>query len=389
MTERLYYEDSFLTHFLATVEAVEEDGRRVYLDRTAFYPSSGGQPHDTGVLNGVAVVDVIDQDERVAHVLAQPLGVVAGAPVAGVVNWTRRQDHMQQHSGQHLLSGVLGDLYQVQTLSFHLGEEISTIEIDKPGLTAEQVMAAEQRVNELIWAGRGVTVQYEDASVAGGLRKASEREGTLRIVSISGLDRSACGGTHVTSTSQIGMLAIRGFDKVRGNLRIEFLCGHRALRRARADFEKLTAAARLFSSTLDDVPELVAALQGRAKESEKAARKLAGELACFEGLRKYQETTPNAAGVRFVEEVHAELEDTVRARAQSFTANPRAVYVGVSEARLAVLYAVSADSGVNAGQVLKAALTEVGGRGGGAATLAQGSVPDRAALDNLRERLRN
>lgn len=389
MTERLYYEDSFLTHFLATVQAVEQDGRHVYLDRTAFYPSSGGQPNDTGILNGVAVVDVIDQEERVAHVLAQPLGVAVGASVAGVLNWTRRQDHMQQHSGQHLLSGVLGDLYKVKTLSFHLGEEVSTIEIDKPELSAEQVRVAEQRVNELIWEGRGVTVHYEDASVASGLRKASEREGTLRIVSISGLDRSACGGTHVTCTSQIGLLTIRGFDKVRGNLRIEFLCGYRALRRARADFDRLTAAARLFSSTLDDVPELIGALQGKAKEADKAARKLAGELAGVEGARKYQSTEPNAAGVRFVEETHGELDETVRTRAQAYTGGAKAVYLGVSEARLAVLFAVSADSGVNAGQVLKAALTEVGGRGGGAATLAQGSVPDKAALDKVRERLRH
>ncbi|MBL8213464.1 MAG: hypothetical protein JNK87_22290 [Bryobacterales bacterium] len=389
MTERLYYEDSFLTHFLGTVQAVEQDGRYVYLDRTAFYPASGGQPHDTGMLNSVPVVEVIDEQDRVAHVLAQPLGVTVGSSVAGVVNWARRRDHMQQHSGQHLLSGVLADLYKVQTLSFHLGEELSTIEIDKPGLLAAQVAAAEQRVNELIWEGRGVTVHYEEASVAGGLRKASEREGTLRIVSISGLDRSACGGTHVTCTSQIGMMTIRGFDKVRGNLRIEFLCGHRALRRARTDYEKLTAAARLFSSPLDDVPELIGALQGKAKDAEKAARKLAGELAWFEGRRKYQETAPNAAGLRFVEETHGELDETVRARAQALTSGEKAVYLGVSEERLAVLYAASADSGIQAGQVLKAALTEVGGRGGGAATLAQGSVPDKAALDKVRERLRN
>lgn len=389
MTERLYYEDSFLTHFRAKVTAVRDDGRRVYLDRTAFYPSSGGQPYDRGTLGGLAVVDVVDEDALIAHVLAEPLALGEGAEVSGVVDWVRRQDHMQQHSGQHLLSGVLADLFGMHTLSFHLGDEVSTIELDKPALTAAQIVTAEQRVNELIWEGRGVTVHFEDSSVVSGLRKASDREGLLRIVSISGLDRSACGGTHVTCTSQIGLVTIRGLDKVRGNVRIEFLCGQRALRQARADYDALSAAARLFSSPLGDVPELISALQAKAKDAEKTGRKLATDLAGLEGARAYQATPANAAGIRFCEEVHAELEETVRARAQAFTSGSKAVYLGVSEARLAVLLAVSADSGLNAGQVLKAALAETGGRGGGAATLAQGSVPDKAALDKVRERLRN
>jgi alanyl-tRNA synthetase len=387
MSERLYYGDSFLTRFLASVTDAADDGHRVYLSKTAFYPTSGGQPQDRGTLNEIAVIDVVEEDGRIAHVLEKPLAV--GAVVAGVVDWTRRHDHMQQHSGQHLLSGVLFDLYGIHTLSFHLGEEISTIEIDRPSLSAEQIAAVEQRGNELIWEGRPVQVHYEDAELAVGLRKASEREGTLRIVSISGLDRSACGGTHVTSTAQIGMLSIRRLDKVRGNVRIEFLCGLRALKRARADLDCLNAAARLFSSSLDAVPELIAALQEKAKDSEKTARKLALDLAVLEGARKYQQAATNSDGVRFLEEHHGELDETVRAVAQSFTSGSRAVYLGVSETRLAVLYAVSADQGSNAGQVLKAALQAVGGRGGGAATLAQGSVPDRAALDNLLERLRH
>ncbi len=382
MTERLFYTDSYLTVFDASVVETADAGRRVYLDRTAFYPSSGGQPNDLGTLGGVRVLDVVDEDERVAHLLEQPLQ--AGG-VSGCVDWARRFDHMQQHSGQHLLSAVFESLYGMKTVSFHLGAEVSTIDLETAALSAAQVRAAEERAFQLVLDCKPLSVAFEDATAAAGLRKASEREGTLRIVSIEGVDRSACGGTHVRSSGEIGPILIRKQEKIRNNVRVEFLCGLRALRRARADFEALSAAAKLFSAPLDEVPELAKALQEQAKEADKARRKLAVELALRRGTELFAASAEDASGLRrHVERVAAGgLGDEVRALAQGFTAAGRGVFVAACDDPASVMLATSVESGVYAGNRLKELLAVHGGRGGGSAQMAQASLPSVAALNAL------
>ncbi len=382
MTERLYYTDSYLTAFDACVVENAEAGLRVYLDRTALYPASGGQPNDLGTLNGIRVLDVVDEGERIAHVLKQPL---QADRVSGAVDWTRRFDHMQQHSGQHLLSAVFEALYGMKTVSFHLGAESSTIDLETPALSPAQVRAVEERTCQLVLECKPLSVAFEDASAAEGLRKASEREGTLRIVSIEGIDRSACGGTHVKSTGEIGPVQIRKLEKIRGNVRVEFLCGHRALRRARADYEALTAAAKLFSSPLDEVPALVHALQEQAKDSEKARRKLAVELAVRRGAELFAAASEDSSGQRrHVERVSADgLGDEVRALAQGFTSTGRGVFIAACDNPPSVMLAASAESGVHAGNRLKELLAAQGGRGGGSAQMAQGSLPSVEALNAL------
>jgi len=183
MTVRHYYTDAYRAEFTAAIVERSGDGTRVYLDETAFYPTSGGQPHDVGTLGGVAVVDVVDEDERIAHVLAAPLG--GSEPrLVGRIDWVRRYDHMQQHTGQHLLSAVFEDMFGAKTVSVHFGPESSTLDLDVESLTHEQLVAAETRANELVGEARPVVVTFEDAQAAQGLRKASERTGTLRVVSI-------------------------------------------------------------------------------------------------------------------------------------------------------------------------------------------------------------
>lgn len=385
MTERLYYQDASLTAFAANVVEAAEDGRRVYLDRTAFYPASGGQPADRGVLGGVEVVDVIDEDDRVAHMMAGPVGL---GPVEGAVDAARRRDHMQQHTGQHLLSAVLEELYSIPTLSFHMGAEVSDIEIGAAALTGEQIVAVERRVNELIWENRAVSVEFEDAATVQGLRKPSERPGRLRVVTIAGMDRSACGGTHVSGTAAIGLVLLRKLDKVRGNVRLEFVCGGRALRAARGDFERLGTVARVLSAAAEEAPELVAALQAKAAGLEKANRKLAMDLALHVGRQLWEQAAADAAGVRRHVRTSSVVGDEERAMAQGFTAGSKGVFLAVGEGANAVLLAVSIDSGWNAGDVLKACLQAVGGRGGGNAQLAQGSVPSAEALGRLVELLK-
>src|ERR1051326_3145750 len=219
-TTRLYYTDSYLTTFEAQVVEVADEGRRGYLDRTAFYPTSGGQAHDLGNLNGVRLADVIDEGERIAHVLESPLDATR---VAGEVEWGRRFDHMQQHTGQHLLSAVLEEAYEFHTVSVHFGRDYSSLDLDADSLSADQIQAAEMRANLVIAENRLVTTTFEDAATASGLRKGTDRTGTLRIVTIAGLDRSACGGTHVRATGEIGGLLIRKVERVRKSARLEFV----------------------------------------------------------------------------------------------------------------------------------------------------------------------
>ena len=382
MTERLYYTDSYLCEFHARVVERSDDGRTVYLDRTLFYPASGGQPFDAGSIAGVAVVEVVDEEERIAHRLAAPLP--AYGEVSGEIDWTRRFDHMQQHSGQHLLSAVFEELFGLHTVSFHLGAESATIDLEGGPVEARTVVEAERRANQVVAENRAMDVRFEDAGTAQGLRKPSERAGTLRIVSIDGLDRSACGGTHVRTTGEIGPILLRRMEKIRQSVRVEFVCGGRAVRRARADFEALSKIAQLFSAPLDEVAPMVAAQLDTAKTGEKARRKLELELAAYQGKELYTTTEAGPDGTRrAVQRLdRGNLED-LRAVAQNFTAQAKSIFIATLKDPPSVLLAASADSGVDAGKLLKAALTEAGGRGGGNARIAQGSVPDAALLDVL------
>jgi alanyl-tRNA synthetase len=377
MTERLYYTDCYLHEFHARVIETADDSRRVYLDRTAFYPTSGGQPFDVGTLGGVAVREVVDEEYRVAHILEAPL---AAGEVEGRVDWARRFDHMQQHTGQHLLSAVLEEMFEIPTVSFHMGAATSTIDVGAAAMDPGQIERAEARCAEIIAEARPVAISFEDASPDLGLRKASVRTGTLRIVSIAELDRSACGGTHVRSTAEAGPLLIRKLDKVRGQVRIEFVCGGRALRQAREDFRTLSEISRILSIPCEDAPAAIAAQIDKAKALEKNCQRLAVELAHLEGRELYAASVPDAAGFRRTVQ-RGTLDDVMRARAQAFIAGSRSVFVGVCEDPASLLLAASADSGIHAGERIKAAVSASGGRGGGNQTIAQGSVPAVAALE--------
>jgi alanyl-tRNA synthetase len=382
MTTRLYYTDAYRTSFTANVVERRDDGLRIYLDETAFYPTSGGQPHDLGVLGGAAVVDVVDEDDRIAHVLSSPLDASHTA-VDGSIDWTRRFDHMQQHTGQHLLSAVFEDLFGAKTLSVHFGPEYSTLDVDAETISRSQLVAAEERANAVVAEARPVLVTFEDAASAAGLRKASDRDGILRVVSITDVDRSACGGTHVRSTAEIGPVLLRSVEKVRKSTRVEFVCGMRAVRRARRDFESLTSIATSLSASLDDAAALVSAQSERLKEGDNARKKLEKELATFRARERYDAAAPNANGVRTIVVRDAGSIDELRALAQAAFALPRVVVVGALTNPPSVLLAASEDSGVDAGKTLKERLATVGGRGGGSPRMAQGSVPDAAALESV------
>ncbi len=372
-TERLYYTDPYLTQFDAYVVALSPDGRRVYLDRTAFYPTSGGQPHDGGWLGGREVIDVIEEDGRIAHLTALPVEI---GPLTGKVHWPRRYDHMQQHTGQHLLSAVLMDLFGFPTMSFHMGDEVSTIELGAKELTDAQIDEAESQANDDARRAPPVHIAFEEADSVEGLRKPSQRSGTLRIIEIAGIDKSACGGTHVRSLAETLPLQIRKLEKVRGNVRLEFVCGRRATMRAKLDYRVLQELARQSAAPIDKLPAVFAVWKQRLGDAEKDRQRLAESLARREGAELYAAAALSADGVRRVLWNVERIDEAVRAKALAYAAGARSLVLVLSAE--GALLACSSDARIHAGSILKETLAEFGGKGGGSATLAQGSLPDPA-----------
>jgi alanyl-tRNA synthetase len=389
MTARLYYTDAYLREFEAAVVDTADDGLRVYLDRTAFYPTSGGQPFDTGRLGASEVVDVVDEGERVAHVLAAPL---ADKSVTGAIDWGRRFDHMQQHTGQHLLSAVLQDLYGCGTVSVHFGRESSTLDLDAATLAQAQVVEAERRANEIAVENRPVEVSFEEAGQAEGLRKASGRAGTLRIVTIQDLDRSACGGTHVRATGEIGPILLRRVERIKRQVRLEFLCGARAVGRARTDLDLLAGIAGPLSASIDELPALLDAQRAELKTSASVRRELEEQVSGYRARELHAAAAVRASGLRVVEVREDGMTvDALRGLARAVAALPRVAFVGAAGDPATLMVAFSEDSGLDAGALLRSAIQPVGGRGGGNARLAQGTVPAEvlgAALHRLVEAVR-
>jgi len=385
-TERLYYTDSYLTRFTARVLETSGDNRLVYLDRTAFYPTSGGQPHDLGTLGGAEVMDVVDEGERIAHRLAQPL---TAEDVEGVVNWQRRFDHMQQHTGQHLLSAVAERRFAAKTTSVHFGPESSTVELALDSLAPRQLRELEAAANAAVTDNLPVTVDFEEAEQAGDLRRPTGRQGTLRIVTIRDLDRSACGGTHVSTTGEIGAILLRRVERVRQQIRIEFLCGMRAVRRAAADYEILAGIATGASAAIDELPALVEKWKTDLRARESEARELAAQLDRFLAAELRQSATRTAGGRTLVSwSSDSASVERVRTLAQEVTGEPLSVFVGTIGSPPTVILSIGSGAGLDANGILKPLLGEFGGRGGGNSRLAQGTVPSTEALAELAGRLR-
>lgn len=376
MTDRLYYSDAYLISFEAKVASV--DGTRVLLDHTAFYPTSGGQLFDTGSLGGARVCDVIDDDAGVIHVMESAPLFSAGVTVKGEVDWERRFDHMQQHTGQHLLSAILDDVLGAKTASVHFGAETATIDVEVETVTRAEAARLELRANQVVSENRPVVVSFEDAASAKELRKPSDRTGDLRIVSIDGVDRSACGGTHVRATGEVGAVLIRRLEKYKRLTRIEFVCGARAIRRARADYEALTGIAGSLSAGLDEAGALVASQSESLRALESERRKLVEALAVYRARERYDAAIPGPDGLRRI--AVSSSPEELRALATAIAALPKAAFIGSCDDPATIVFATSDDSGLDAGALFKTALAAHGGRGGGNKKVAQGTAPNPAAV---------
>ena len=375
MTERIYYTEPSCRAFEATVTRTgERDGRPlVTLDRTAFYPTSGGQPFDTGRLGSVDVVETIDEGDEIVHLVSAP--VAPGTRLQGEIDWVRRFDHMQQHTGQHVLSAAFDRLFENRTTSFHMGAEVSTIDVAREA-TSGEIDRAVDEANHVVWEDREVSVRFVSVDEAARLtlRKEPIREGTLRLVEIRDFDLSACGGTHVSRTGAIGIIAVTQSERFRGGSRITFACGSRALRAFRGYRDAVAGAVRVLSVLPHELPSAVERAQLDAKDLRKTVSRLQGELAGHEASRLLEDAA--LVGDRRVVVQALEGWDAagLKAIASSLVAQGGVVAVLVSAGNpIAVVVARSQDAALDSSKGLRMLLDRFGGRGGGRPELAQGA----------------
>ncbi len=384
MTELLFRRDAYLTEFDATIieRRTIKDHPAVLLDRTAFYATSGGQPYDTGTLGEAHILDVIEDGADVIHVLDRPL---ERNSVHGRIDWARRFDHMQQHSGQHVLSAAF-ETIGAATISFHLGEETCTIDLDASDMTDEQLEIIEQRTNQAIFDNHLVHISECSLQEAAShhLRKLPEVEGLVRIVDIENFDATACCGTHVRSTGEIGCIHIRGLTKRKGSTRIEFLCGWRAVRDYTERDRLLQAQANHLSVGIHDLGESIVRLEEASSTAHKNEQRLRQQLLDMQ----LADIAASASALNGFQLICQPLPDQdtngMRYAAQQLLQEPgRIVLLGVTEPSTQVVFASSADKAPHMGNLLKEVLAAFGGRGGGKPNMAQGGGFEADQLDRV------
>jgi alanyl-tRNA synthetase len=384
MTERLYYTDSYCANFDARiVERIEHEGRTaLILDRTHFYPTSGGQPHDTGRIVSEAgtwqVVDVVATDGRVLHIVAEDTvaGSAVGAAVRGEIDWPRRYDHMQQHSGQHLISQTFYKLFGYETVSVHFGDADSTLDLDTPQLEPGQLDEAEAAVNDWIYRNLPITAYFvTDADLPSiPLRRPPAVTGKIRIVEIDGYDYSACGGTHVRTTAEIALVKFLRVERRRGQVRVTFKCGRRAYEDYALKHRWITDVAALYSTDVSQAAELAARTVEQVKELQRSVSELMQRQVTYEAKESVQaaETVgPYRIVVKHLENVPV---DAVKSLANAVQAEGKSVaLIGADVGgKATVIIARAEDTPLHAGNLLRTVLAEFGGGGGGRPEFAQG-----------------
>ena len=399
MTNRLYYPTSDLHEFDSVVQEIvspspEQPRPGVILRETAFYPTSGGQVHDSGWLttsanDRVPVAEVTEtEDGRIVHYLEAPANLAPGAAVHGNIDPERRRDHMQQHSGQHVLSAAFIELYQIPTVSFHMGEDYCSIDLTTPSLTSEQVAGAEKRANEIVFENRPVTIRFvsRDEAENLGLRKLPPAgRDELRLIEIASFDLSACGGTHVSATGQIGSILLRKTETVRQGMRVEFVCGGRAVRTARRDYTALSEAAKLFSTQLWDVPTQIRKTFDDSKLLRKQREEALEQLAEAMAVAALNQQ-PEARGGKVIMRLFAAHDISFAklfAQSVARAGSPAVALVASTADTPGLVFAQSPGGPADMGALLKQVLATVGGRGGGSHDFAQGGVPPGSDVEQL------
>ncbi|NLI48356.1 MAG: hypothetical protein GX414_14735 [Acidobacteria bacterium] len=395
MTERLYYQDATRCEFEADVLRCEPaaGGVRVYLDQTAFYPGTGGQTADTGTLAGQPVIEVGEDDAGdIYHLLAHP---PAATRVRGLVDADRRFDHMQQHTGQHILSEAFVRLYQLGTVGFHMSQDVSTIDLATDRLDDRQVAEALRLANAVVWEDRPVDISYHDAAETGalGLRKPTRREGEVRVIGVADFDRSACGGTHVARTGQVGVITVVRTERFGDKTRVYFLCGGRALRAFQDNQAILSALSAMATTGIPELPAKLDKLLQTVKAVERENGKLRAELQA-ERAPALREQHRGADGISRVILTLDEPADIARSLCQKLIAGDHRTLAAVLSAPSGTVF-VGRTSDLTAD--MQALVTELraafGAKGGGRPDFAQlgGLSRETAAalLDQIGSRYRS
>ena len=392
-TRRLYYEDSFLKEFTARVvycEVLPPDVQGgipgtawgLMLDRTAFYPTSGGQPHDLGKIGDANVLDVRDEGEEILHVVDRK---PSDPDVNCCIHWPRRFDHMQQHTGQHLLSAMFQERYGRPTVSFHLGAEVCTIDLRGPEPTEEILEGAERAANQIIFEDRAVTIRYgtADQLAQQGVRKEVEREGILRAIEIEGVELQPCGGTHVKSTGQIGMVLARRCTKIRQDWRVEFVCGGRAEKAARSDFQLLRQVAEKLSCAPEDVVSSASRALAERDANFKKIRALLERLAGAEAALALQAAAMDGDGLRVISRVFEDVgSEYLGFFGTAVTKREKtASFIGLAGGG-DLLFAQHPSFGKDMNALLKQVFEKVGGKGGGTRDFARGKLGDASQVES-------
>jgi alanyl-tRNA synthetase len=389
-TRRLYYDDAFEKEFTARVmhcEVLPPDlsagitGKvwGLLLDRTAFYPTSGGQPHDLGKIGDANVLDVRDEGDEILHLVDRK---PSDPDVNGCVNWPRRFDHMQQHTGQHLLSAMFQERFGLPTVSFHLGSEICTIDLRGPEPTAQILEGAERAANQIIFEDRPVNVRYGTADEFAqlGVRKEVDRKGILRAIEIEAADLQPCGGTHVKSTGQIGLILVRRCTKVREDWRVEFVCGRRAERAARHDFELLRQTAEKLSCALEDLVPVASRALAERDANFKNLRAAQQKLAEAEATLTLQSLPLGKNGFRVISRVFEGVPaEYLGFFASAFTKSEKAMALLAAAEGGHLLFAQHPSAGKDMSALLKQVLEKVGGKGGGTRDFARGKLVEQVS----------
>jgi alanyl-tRNA synthetase len=349
---------------------------RVKLDRTAFYPTSGGQPHDTGQLGDARVVDVVDEEDEVIHVVDMPITI---GSVQGTIDWARRFDHMQQHSGQHILSAVFHSRFALPTISFHLGADICTIDVRGQEPTQEILDSAMAAANDVVYADRAVNVKYGSAEelAAAGVRKTVERSGTLRAIEIEALELQPCGGTHVQRTGQIGMILVRGVSRIRQDWRVEFACGRRAERLAREDFATLRAVAQRLNCSPQEAVSAAERVVAERDAHFKSAKAGIQKLAELDARATVQEVPVGADGLRVVSKLfETDPPEYVQCFAREVAQAENTVALIVRNECGHIFFSQHPTAKKDMNTLLAEALKHVPGKGGGSRDSARGRLAD-------------
>jgi alanyl-tRNA synthetase len=396
MTQRIYYTDPYVKTFSArVVGAVELDGRTgVVLDQTCFYPESGGQRPDTGEIDGLAVIDVVDQGEEIVHVVeagAQDLPE-PGTRVDGRIDWSRRFDHMQQHTGQHILSQAFVQAVGASTESFHMSEESSTIDLDIEAPSREEIEAAESLANRIVFEDRPIRVDFVSAEAQSelALRKPSERTGTLRLISIERFDRSACGGTHCARTGEVGLIKVRRWERVRQKARIDFVCGYRALRDYQNKTDVLDRLGQQLSVSEREFPAALERQQATVRELRRRLGRLQDGMLELEAAKAVR-TTTRIRDREIVRGVWDDLDMKQLNRLASLilagASNRVVLLASRGEQQGLVLLARSGDiDELDMGELMKSVASTADGRGGGSRDRAQAGGCRTDKLESALER---